>query len=87
MFVCSPSEVTGHRVVLFVDDFLCRGTKKANDDFYAALMSRFDCKDPTYLSESTPIVFVGLELKRVIEGGVPVNVMSQSREIEKFFER
>ena len=52
--------VTKHRIVLFCDDFLCRGSKKATDDFYAALAAEFECKDPSYLTESTPIVFTGM---------------------------
>ena len=51
--------VTGMRIVLFCDDFLCRGRKEVTEKFYEDLSDRFECKDPTYLQPDNPIVFRG----------------------------
>ena len=75
---------TGHRVALYVDDFLCRGSKGDSDRFYEALMSKFDCKDPTFLNSDQDIIFTGMTISREIKNGRPVNTMSQSNEIESF---
>ncbi len=47
-------------------------------------MNRFDCKDPTYLSEDQEIVITGLTLSREVVDGLPMNVVGQSKEIELF---
>ena len=56
---------TGHRVVLFCDDFLCRGSKQASVAFYEALARRFDCKDPNWLNVGDTLTFTGLDISLV----------------------
>jgi hypothetical protein len=78
--------VTNHRVVLFVDDFLCRGSRESSELFYSALKSRFDCKDETYLEVDQPIVFTGMRVSRELSEGRPVTVVDQASEVESFLE-
>ena len=49
-------------VALWVDDCLVRGTSRATTEFYAKLGKKFDIKDPTYLTQESPLTFVGFEI-------------------------
>jgi hypothetical protein len=69
---------------MYVDDFLCRGSKGDSDKFYEALMSKFDCKDPTFLGKDQDIIFTGMTISRECANGRLVNVLSQSNEIKSF---
>ena len=53
---------TGLKIAVVVDDILCRGSPEATAEFYRMLGDRFDCKDPTYLSDSSPIKYVGFDI-------------------------
>ena len=78
--------VTGHRIVLFCDDFLCRGSRVESDRFYTALMNRFDCKDPTYLEVGSTLTFTGLDISlKLVEGKTVVRV-DQERDMLNFLE-
>ena len=61
--------MTGQMVSLLCDNFLCRGSKEAIEQFYAALSERFECRDPSWLSEGNPITFTGMDIKQFTEGG------------------
>ena len=76
--------VSGHRVVLFSDDFLCRGSKEVSEQFYAALSERFECKDPSWLSEGSPMTFTGMDIKQFTEGGKVMYSMDQGRDMREF---
>jgi hypothetical protein len=49
-------------VVVWVDDCLVRGTSAATATFYKKLAKRFDMKDPSYLTEHSPLTFVGCDI-------------------------
>ena len=51
---------TGMRLALVVDGILCRGPMGATVQFYKDLEKRFEVKDPTYLTDETPIKYVTL---------------------------
>ena len=55
---------TGLKIAVVVDDILCRGSPEATTEFYKALGQRFDCKDPTYLSDASPIKYVGFDIQQ-----------------------
>ena len=78
--------VTAHRVVLFCDDFLCRGSKEVSEQFYAALSERFECKDPSWLSEGSPMTFTGMDIRQFTEGGKVMYSMDQGRDMREFLE-
>ena len=54
---------TGMRLALVVDDILCRGPMGATVQFYKDLEKRFEVKDPTYLTDETPIKYVGFDIR------------------------
>ena len=53
---------TGVRLAVVVDDILVRGPPVATTEFYRRLARRFDVKDPTYLTQDTPITYTGLHI-------------------------
>ena len=75
---------TGHRVVLFCDDFLCRGSRQVSEDFYAALARRFECKDPNWLTMGETLTFTGLDISLVERGGKACYSMNQTRDMSAF---
>ena len=75
---------TGRRLVMFCDDFLCRGSRKVSEQFYAALISKFACKDPTYLELGGALTFTGTEISMQSEGQEVKYNMSQSRDMMEF---
>ena len=69
-FVCGKNgpcvfvnKVTGMRLALVVDVILCRGPMVATEKFYKDLEGRFKIKDPTYLTEESPIRYVGFDIR------------------------
>ena len=52
----------GLTVIVYVDDCLVRGTKAASAAFYEKLEKKFQIKDPTYLTEESPLQFLGFEI-------------------------
>jgi len=50
--------VTGLRVVVVVDDILCRGPMQATQQFYKDLESKFDVKEPNFLTTNDPITYM-----------------------------
>ena len=42
--------ITKVRLVVVVDDILCRGSCKATEAFYTALAARFKVQEPTFLT-------------------------------------
>jgi hypothetical protein len=75
---------TKHKIVLYVDDILSRGSEQVTIEFYNKLMARFDCKDPTYLTDGETITFTGLDLSMNIVEGYPRYQLSQERELREF---
>ena len=78
---------TGHRVVLFCDDFLCRGSRQVSEDFYSALARRFDCKDPTYLELGETLTFTGMDISMIEREGKVLYRIDQARDIIEFLEQ
>ena len=78
--------VTGHRLVIFCDDILCRGSRVESDRFYTAMADRFDCKDPTYLEVGGRLTFTGLDVCLVEADGRLVVRVEQERDILNFLE-
>ena len=78
------NEVTGHRLVCWVDDILTRGSKESTDAFFEALARRFDCKDPEYLTEGDKIVYTGWEISMFKKGGDTWYKLSQEVEMNRF---
>ena len=76
--------VTQHRIVLFCDDFLCRGSREVSERFYAALAERFECKDPDWLSVDSTLTFTGMDISEVAEAGGTVYRMDQTRDLRDF---
>ena len=76
--------VTQHRIVLFCDDFLCRGSREVSERFYAALAERFECKDPTWLSVEGPMTFTGMDISMYTEGAQLMYSMGQGRDMGDF---
>ena len=75
---------TGFTVVLFCDDFLCRGSVEETRKFYDRLMTDFQCKDPTYLDTDQPITFTGIRIGQVETGGQTVYTMDQESDMLEF---
>jgi hypothetical protein len=76
--------VTGMRIVLFCDDFLCRGSKEVTDKFYKDLTDKFECKDPTYLQPDNPIVFTGMRIVQSEVEGQQVYSMDLETDVLEF---
>ena len=76
--------VTQHRIVLFCDDFLCRGSREVSEKFYTALAERFECKDPTWLSVEDPMTFTGMDISLYTEGEQLMYSMGQGRDLGDF---
>ena len=76
--------VTRHRVVLFCDDFLCRGSRAVSEQFYESLHARFDCKEPSYLESGGELMFCGLNVSMRKEAGYECYTIDQSRDIQEF---
>jgi hypothetical protein len=74
--------VSGHRVLMHVDDLLCRGSRADSEYFYSRLAERFDCKDADLLDAEHSIMYTGIEIsmKHTDEGDV--YSMSQQRDLE-----
>ena len=75
---------TQHRIVLFSDDFLCRGSREVSEKFYAALAERFECKDPSWLSVGSPLTFTGMDISEVAGAEGTVYRMDQARDLRDF---
>jgi hypothetical protein len=76
--------ITGHQLVIWVDDILCRGTMADSVDFYNRLGSRFDCKDPEFLESGSSICFTGIEISRRQLGGEDWYYLSQLSDLQEF---
>ena len=76
--------ITGHQLVIWVDDILCRGTVADSVDFYNRLGSRFDCKDPEFLESGSSICFTGIEISRRQLGGEDWYYLSQLSDLQEF---
>ena len=72
----------GFRVVLYVDDIVCRGTMAQTKAFYEALEKKFKIKDPEILTDSHPLRFLGFDIRK--EGDV--YSMDQEDAIRRFLE-
>lgn len=75
---------TDMRIVLFCDDFLYRGSKDATDKFYEDLRNKFECKDPTYLQQDSPIVFTGMRITQSEIEGKQVYSLDQETDVLDF---
>jgi len=75
---------TGLKLLLYVDDILCRGSVDETEKFYKALSERFDTKDPEYMELSldrvTPenkLGFIGFDIscrKDDVTGGMVYSI-------------
>ena len=72
----------GLAVVVYVDDCLVRGNEQDSKEFYKKLEKKFQIKDPTYLTEQSPLQFLGFEIA-MNDGFVEVD---QEVAIERFLE-
>ena len=54
--------ITKVRLVVVVDDILCRGSCKATEAFYTALAARFKVQEPTFLTLTSIITYCGLDI-------------------------
>ena len=57
-----------------------------SEKFYAALADRFECKDPSWLSEGSPMTFTGMDIKQFTEGGKVRYSMDQGRDMRESLE-
>ena len=55
----------GFKVLTYVDDLICKGSKEETDRFYTLLNDKFDCKDETYLSPEDKLSFLGFDISCV----------------------
>ena len=72
----------GLTVVVYVDDCLVRGTQGDTERFYKRLEAKFEIKDPTYLTENSPLQFLGFEIQW--EGQGPT--IDQNVAMQRFLE-
>ena len=47
------------RLVVVVDDILCRGSRQATEAFYTSLAARFKVQEPTFLTLTSIITYCG----------------------------
>ena len=54
----------GFKVLTYVDDLICKGSKLETERFYELLNDKFDCtsKDETYLSPENKLSFLGFDI-------------------------
>ena len=52
--------ITKVRLVVVVDDILCRGSRQATEAFYTSLAARFKVQEPTFLTRAFIITYCGL---------------------------
>ena len=52
----------GFKVVLYVDDIICKGSIQETEIFYNKLKKDFDCKDENYLSPDNALSFLGFDI-------------------------
>ena len=76
--------VTQHRIVLFCDDFLCRGNREVSERFYATLAERFESKEPDWLGVDSPLTFSGMDISEVAEAVGTVYRIDQTRDLGEF---
>jgi len=50
--------ITKVRLVVVVDDILCRGSFKATEAFYTSLAARFKVQEPTFLTLTSIITYI-----------------------------
>ena len=53
----------GFKVLSYVDDLICRGSKEETDLFYRKLHAKFECKDESILSNDNALAFLGFDIK------------------------
>ena len=76
-----------HRLVIWVDDIICRGPEKETLEFYAKLGKRFEVKDPSYLGIDSKLAFVGMDISaRQGEGGTMTYAIDQNSALDACFE-
>ena len=76
---------TGVRICLFVDDYLCRGTRAKLEIFFDKLCKAFEHKPPTYLEDTEDgLYFVGIHITQTLEDGLVWYHMDQQRDIDEF---
>jgi len=75
---------TGMKLVTVVDDILCRGSKEQSDLFYKAMAIRFKMKDPTYLTETTPIRYIGMDITLETKDAKQYIAIDQDEDIDRF---
>ena len=75
---------TGMKLVTVVDDILCRGSKEQSDLFYKAMAIRFKMTDPTYLTETTPIRYMGMDITLETKDAKQYIAIDQDEDIDRF---
>ena len=60
------------KVLTVVDDMIVRGSKQSTDEFYSKIASKFNMKDPDYLTPNNPLHFIGydINMKEVSDGNL-----------------
>ena len=72
--------------MLWVDDILVRATEAKTKRFYARMRKRFDVKNPEYLTEKSPLSFLGFDIKEGEVKGKKVITMDQNTAINRFLD-
>ena len=81
---CLYVHPSGHTIVTWVDDLLCRGSLADSVDFFNRLGMRFDCKDPEFLELGGTMTFTGLDISRECVGGRDWYYLSQLNDMQEF---
>jgi hypothetical protein len=80
------NKATGLRLALVVDDVLCKGPMTASQQFYRSLAKRFDVKPPEYLTKTTPITYVGLDIKLIEHNKSEYVSIDQTIDLERYLD-
>ena len=74
----------GVKLVTVVDDVLMRGSEEQSKLFYEQFEKRFQLKDPTFLTENTPIRYVGFDISMITRGGKKFISVDQDDDMRQF---
>ena len=74
------------RVVTWVDDLIVRGPLNKMETFFGELGRRFDVKDPNFLTPTSKLSFVGMDIEEREGDHGMVRVLHQTHALEHFLE-
>jgi hypothetical protein len=78
--------ITHLTLAVVVDDILVRGHPKHSASFYKALGSKFECKEPSYLTHTSGITYCGLDLSLMLVNGISYVTIDQQVDLERYLE-